>query len=664
MQEDALAIRRRMEQDMKLWYDKRLSDPMFYGQIGVRNGHKVKSINVKKFGKRSELLKITDNPEAYVKEQIRIINEKEKSGQQELTLHLDFNEKINSDLSRSVSPLNTRNIGYFYLQHIYKKLDVKAFFKNVTENSRISFDPDLVNRFLVYDRILDPGSKLHTFQHKEWYYEEPDLKYQDIMKTMDILQQNYSSYISWLFKKSGKIVKRDTSRCYYDCTNFYFEKESPDDDYTDEVTHEFIPGIRKYGHSKENRPNPIVEMGLFMDRQGIPLSMCIHPGNDSEQITAVPLEKEMIKMFQEADKDSDASFIYVSDGGLGSASIRLFNSMGGRYFIVTQSIKKMSAKLQEAVFNDFDYWLPVTDKSTGKVTSVTVAVESLKSFDKTAKENLELYNSYAYKVINADNLIDLGFTEEKVCKNGKAVTRKVKATLKQQIIIRFSRKMMEYQRTVRNRQIERAKAKLGSLDPDTYKKGQNDVTRFIKKSTTAKDGSEVETEFSLDTDRIAEEEKYDGYYAYATNLKIELIEDEADPTIKKPDLNDVLGIVSVASKRDKIEECFRIMKTNFNGRPVYHWKREHIIAHFMICYTALLVYRLLEVKLNEGRFHCTTQDIIETLKHMVVGNVEDLYYQALYGGSTTLTVLNEIFDVQLDLKHYYPKTLNKIARSF
>lgn len=649
---------------MKLWYDKRLADPMFYGQVGVRNGKKVTSKNVKKFGKRSELLKITDDPVSYVKEQIRIINEAEKNGHQELTLHLDFNEKITSDLSRSVSPLNTRNIGYFYLQHIYRQLDVKSFFRNVTENSRISFNPDLVNRFLVYDRILDPGSKLHTFHHKEWYYEEPDLKYQDIMKTMDILEQNYSSYISWLFKKSGNIVKRDTSRCYYDCTNFYFEKECPDDDYVDEVTGEMIPGIRKYGHSKENRPNPIVEMGLFMDRQGIPLSMCIHPGNDSEQITAVPLEKEMIKMFKDADKENGGSFIYVSDGGLGSASIRLFNSMGGRCFIVTQSIKKMSAKMQEAVFNDFDYWLPVTDKDSGKAASIPVTIESLKSFDKTDKTNLELYNSYAYKVINANSLIDLGFTEEKACKNGKTVTRKAKGTLEQKIIIRFSRKMMEYQRAVRNRQIERAKAKLGSLDPDTYKKGQNDVTRFIKKKTTAKDGGAVKTEFLLDTGRIAEEEKYDGYYAYATNLEIEYIRDESNPTIEKPDLNDVLDIVSVASRRDKIEECFRIMKTNFNGRPVYHWKREHIIAHFMICYTALLVYRLLEVKLNDGRFHCTTQDIIETLKHMEVGNVEDVYYQALYGGSKTLAALNEAFDAKLDMKRYYPKSLNKIARSF
>ncbi|MCD8175367.1 MAG: hypothetical protein LUD41_05475 [Phascolarctobacterium sp.] len=556
--------------DMKLWYDKRLADPMFYGQIGVRNGKKVTSKNVRKFGKRSELLEITDDPVAYVKEQIRLINEKETSGQQELTLQLDFNEKIASDLSKSISPLNTRNIGYFYLQHIYRELDVKTFFRIATENSRISFNPDLVNRFLVYDRILDPGSKLHTFHHKEWYYEEPDLKYQDIMKTMDILEQNYSSYISWLFKKSGKIVSRDTSRCYYDCTNFYFEKETPDDDYVDEVTGEILPGLCEYGRSKENRPNPIVEMGLFMDRQGIPMSMCIHPGNCSEQVTAVPLEKEMIKMFQEADKDNDGSFIYVADGGLGSASIRLFNSMGGRCFIITQSIKKMSEKMQEAVFNDFDYWMPVTDKNSGKIISAPVKVESLKSFDKTDKKNLALYSSNAYKVINADSLLDLGFTEEKICKNGKTVTRKAKGTLKQKIIIRFSRKMMEYQRAVRNRQIERAKAKLGSLDPDTYKKGQNDVTRFIKKTTNAKDGGEVETEFSLDTDRIAEEEKYDGYYAYATNLKIGNIKDENNPTIENPDRDDVLDIVSVASRRDKIEECFRIMKTNFNGRPVYH----------------------------------------------------------------------------------------------
>lgn len=646
---------------MKLYYDKRLSDPTYYVQKGFRNGKKVTSKNVFKIGKHSELLKITDDPLAYAKEQVRIKNEEEKKGLTTLDLHLDFNEKIQNDASQRISPLYTRNIGYFYLQHIYRQLDLASFFKSATIDSKITFSPDLVNRFMVYDRILFPGSKLELLNHKDWFYENPDFDYQHIMRTMDILEDNYDGYISWLFKKSGKIVKRNTSRCFYDCTNFYNEVETADEDYVDEVTGELIKGLRKYGPSKEHRPNPIIEMGLFMDSKGLPMSMCIHPGNESEQNTAIPLEKELIKMFREADKNNSGSFIYVADGGLGSSWIRQFNSMGGRSFIVTQSIKKMSDKLKLAVFNDCDYRM--LDGSEEEINQ-PVSVDFLKTFDKKDPSNLRYYNARAYKIINADSMVDLGFREEKQLKNGSVRMQKAKGLLKQQVIITFSRKMFEYQRAVRNRQIQRARQELSHLDPDTYKKGPNDVTRFIKKTSSAKNGGDVVSTFSIDEERIAEEEKYDGYYALATNLEIET--DHVDPASKAVvfKIEDIKDILKISAQRNKIEECFRIMKTNFGGRPLFHRKREHIIAHFMICYTALLIYRILEVQLDEAKCHCTTNEIITTLKHMIVGNVEDRYYLSMYGGSETLTAISRTQGGGLEYKRYFPKTLNKIARSF
>jgi transposase len=493
------------------------------------------------------------------------------------------------------------------------------------------------------------------------------------MRTLDLLNDNYSDYLSWLFRYSNKIVKRDTSRCYYDCTNFYCETESEDDDYEDEVTGEKAEGLRQYGPSKERKGQPIVEMGLFMDRQGIPLSMCIHPGNKSEQRTAVPLEEKLIRMFQDADVKNPGSFIYVADGGLGSSWIREFNAMGGRSFIVTQSIKKLSDQMKEAVFNDCDYWIPSWDKEqhtdeNGRVTagSKPVSLEFLKTFDKNDESYLPFYNASAYKVIEADSLIDLGLTETKTCKNGHIRQVKAKGVLKQKLIIRFSRKYMEYQRFIRNRQIERAREMLGHMDPDDLKKSQNDAKRFIKKHTKTKSGEGVEIYYTIDEDRIAEEEKYDGFYALATNLQIDMIRDKdsSDPKAVKPDMTDILEIISISETRNKIEDCFRIMKTNFDARPIYHRKPGHIIAHFMICYTALLIYRLLEVQLNSGPYHCTTNDIIETLNHMVVGNVEDMYYQSLYGGSKTLTALNDTFGGGMNRKRYLPKTLNKISRSF
>jgi transposase len=615
---------------MKLYYDKRAKDPIYYAQQGFRNGKKTSTRNVARIGKHSDLLKITDDPLAYAKEQIAKYNDEMRNNKVTMEVTIDFDEKIKSS-NDLVSSSNQLNIGYFILQKIYHDLAIGSFFKKVATGSKITYEPNRINRFMTYARILEPDSKLGTYDHLHKYYEQPDFEYVHILRTMDILEQNYDEYISHLFNNSNRIVPRDTTVCYFDCTNYYFEIESNDEDYVDEVTGEVIKGLRKYGPSKEHRPNPLVEMGLFMDAHGIPISMCINSGSDNEQTCSIPLEQKIVKMLD------GKKFIYCADAGLGSFNIRKFNSMGGRAFIVTQSIKKLSNTLKEAVFNDYNYRLLSTD--------TPVTIKQLKSFDKTDEMNRSLYTDKAYKIIEADKAIDLGLYEEQELGNGKTRRVKSKALLKQRVIITFSRKMMEYQRYIRNRQIERAKKLLKNLDPNSFKKGPHDVTRFIKRVSSSKSGGKVTDTYTIDQSIIDEEEKYDGYYAIATNLA-----------------DDAKSIIEISLKRYKIEDCFRIMKTNFSARPVYHQNRERIIAHFMICYTALLIYRLLEAKLDAYGTHFTTENIIETLKNMEVANVQDMYYLSTYNGSQVCTALNAVFDLGLDKKYYQPKELNKKVR--
>ena len=613
---------------MKLWYDRKSKDPTYFVQLGIRNGKKTTTKNIARIGRHSDLLKITDDPLSYAKEQVIKYNEEaKKNNQVSLELKINFADKLKASDS-VVSSSGQLNIGYFFLQQLYHDLEIQSFFDTVAADSKISFDPNLVNRFLTCSRILHPDSKLGTHQHLGNFYEQPQFDYVHILRTMDILEEHFDGYISHLFEKSNNIIKRNTSVCYYDCSNYYFEVETEDEDYVDEVTGEAVKGLRKYGPSKEHRPNPIVEMGLFMDSDGIPLSMCITSGSDNEQTTVIPLEKKLSQMF------GKKKFIYCADAGLGSLHIRNFNSMGGRAFVITQSIKKLSDTLKTAVFNDCDYKLLSSDEP--------VTLAHMKGFDKRDKNNKDLYNDKAYKIIHADKAFDLGLYEEKKLKNGKTRMVKSKAAVKQKVIITFSRKMMEYQRYIRNRQIERAEKLLENLDPETYKKGPHDVTRFIKRTSTAKSGEEVTDLYEIDRSVIVEEEKYDGFYAVATNLD-----------------DDAQTVIGISSNRYKIEDCFRITKTNLSSRPVYHQKPRRIIAHFMICYTALLIYRLLETKLDQHGTHFTIENIVETLNNMEVTNIEDMCYMSTYSGSQVCTALNAVLGLGLDKKYYQPKELNK-----
>lgn len=615
-----------MAASMKLYYDKRLKDPTYYIQQGFRNGKKTTTKNIKRLGKHSELLLITDDPLEYAKNEVKKMNEEYRSGRSEFIVTMDFNERIPSTDS-PCSNSTSLNIGYLYLKDIYAKLNLSDFFKSVSSDRKITYDCNKICQFLTYARILDPASKYGTYDKLDTYYEKPQVEYQHMIRFLDILDRNSDQYLKHLFDNSENIVKRDTSVMYYDCTNYFFETEKPDEEIVDEVTGEIILGLRQFGISKENKTSPIVEMGLIMDSRGIPISMCIHPGNTNEQLTAVPLEKEVIKM------TGNKKFIYCADAGLGSYNIRKFNDMGGRAYIVTQSVKKLGQEIKDIVFNDSNYRLLSNDDA--------ITLKEMRTFNKKDANNLSLYNDFAYKVIPANTAMDTGLYEEKVYKNGRTKKVKAKGTLHQYIIVTFSRKMMEYQRTIRERQLERAKKLLRLKDPEKIKKGPNDIRRFLKNT------SSDTANYVLDMDKIYEEEKYDGFYAVATNL---------DDSAK--------DILAVAQNRYKIEDCFRIMKTNFDARPVFLRKPERIRAHFLICYTALLIYRLMECKLDDNLTHVTTSNLIKTLRNMNVVNMDDMYYKSIYSGSQALDALERCFELQLNRKYYRPSDLNKIVKKF
>lgn len=616
--------------NFKLVYNKKSDNPNYYIQYGVRVGNKVNTHTIAKLGKHSEILKFHPDPLVYAKEKLEEYKKTYSTNIMTVTEDIDFNKLLPTNEHAISSKSKVLNAGYLYLQYIYKQLNIDLFFDEIMKNNKSTFDINEINRFLTFARILDPKSKMGTFDNLETYLEQPDFKYHQIFRAMDILAENYDSYIEHLFTHSNNIIKRNTSVCYYDCTNYYFEIESADPDYVDPVSGELVKGFRRYGINKQHQPLPQVQMGLFMDGDGIPITMCLTNGSQNEQTTAIPLEQKMTKMFQ------NKRFIYCADAGLGSANIRLINSMGEKSFIVTQSIKMISDELKKIVFTD-DYHL----LSSGK----PISIQTMKTYNRDLEENKFLEDDLAFKIFSADKLEDLGLYELKKLKNGKSKKVKSKATLKQVIIVVFSRKSMEYQRQIRNKQIGRLKEMLSKNKVESIKKGPNDVTRFAKNT-----GSST---YVLDLEKIAEEEKYDGYYAVATN--IERDEEESLQDFARE-------IIKINSRRYQIEDCFRVLKTNFEARPVHHHLEERIKAHFLICFTALLIYKLLEVKLKESGNNFSINKIIETLRNISVENHGDIYLETKHYSSKILIELEKICKLNLNKENINYVEFKKIIK--
>ena len=568
---------------MKIYFDKRLKDPTYYGQQGFRNGKKVTSKNIMNFGKHSELLKITDDPEAYVREEIRKWNEEYRSGRVEYSLPADFNQRV----PRTDAPASSstwRNIGYFFLQDLMKGLRLKDFFRQKTEDRKITFDCYTISRFLTYARILDPLSKHATWHKLDTYYEQPDFDYQHILRFMDLLEEHYDDYLAWLFKQSNAIVQRDTSVLYYDCTNFFFEIEEE-------------KGLRKYGKSKEHRPNPIVNMGLFLDGDGIPLAFTIFSGNGNEQPTLIPLEKKILNDFRLS------KFIICTDAGLASNANRKFNSRQDRSYVVTQPLKKLKEHIRKWALDTKGFHL-----------------------DNSSTE---------YDISDIDEHLhkdSVFFKERWVNEDG----------IEQRLIVSYCPKHRMYQREVRNRQIERAE-KIIEGGKRKCRRNQNSPERFIEQLQVTSDGQIAETTLmQLNGDRILQEEQYDGFYAVCTNLE-----------------GDVNDIIRINRRRWEIEDSFRLMKSEFQARPVYLQNDARIRAHFMTCFISLTLFRILEKRLG-GRY--TASEIITALRSMKFQRIQGVGYIPCYTRTAVTDSLHEAFGFRTDREIITMQNMKKILR--
>lgn len=448
------------------------------------------------------------------------------------------------------------NGGYLFLQKIYYELGLDYICKKIEQKHRNKYDLNEILSTLVYARILYPGSKKSSFEDAKKFLEQPNVELHQVYRGLSLLASEFDGIQADVYKRSLKLGKRDTGVIYYDLTNYFFEWEEEG-------------GLVQYGHCKEGRPLPIVQMGLFMDHDGIPLSMCIDPGNRAESTTLKPMEDKL------RDKFGLSKLVVCTDGGLSTYENRKRDDIGERAFVTVQSLKKLPEYLQE--------W------------SLETSGWRRVGIDKDGKEILS-EEEYNLAEMDPEKCYDWLF-----CRERAVILGEKDKQLEQRMIVTFSFKYQGYLRTVRERQIARAQALVDKGDASVLKrKSPNDAKRYIEVNYSTKDG-ELATRHSttLNREMIAQEERFDGFYAICTDL-----EDPAQDIIK---LN---------SGRWQIENAFRIMKTDFKARPVYLKRDERIKAHFLTCFLALLLYKYLEKKVNRGGKHFTTEEIVDTLRSM------------------------------------------------
>lgn len=546
----------------------------------VRINGKNKTLIVKSFGSEKHICEtygVTD-AKAWAKEQVRLMNEAEREDFAKFSIDLCAGTDLVMDEQRRF------NGGYLFLQGIYYELGLDRICRAISSRHLFEYDLNDILSRLVYTRILYPSSKRSSFVDSRRFIEQPSFELHDVYRALSVMAEESDYIQSRLFKNSVSLSGRKTGVVYYDCTNFYFEIEQAEDD-------------KQYGISKENRPLPIVEMGLFMDSDGIPVAFGISPGNGNEQNTLIPLEKKMIEKFDMS------RFVVCTDAGLSSATNRWFNSYdkedGCRSFITTQSVKKLKSHLKDWALDPQGWHL------SGDLSGRIYDIRELDGKDDKDKIFFKSRWIKEKSVING---------------NGRAKT----AVIEQQLIVSYSIKYRDYLRSIRDGQVERAEKMIAKGEAAIGRKRQNDPKRFIKTDHATADGEVADTAAScIDRSMIESEEQYDGFYAVCTNL-----EDTPE------------SIVKVNKRRWEIEECFRIMKTDFEARPVYVKRQDRILAHFITCFIALIVYRYLEKKLDEKY---TTDQIISTLQEMDFMKYEGKGYQPTYARTKLTDALHEAF---------------------
>ena len=586
---------------MKLTVSKSKNSASFYVQKTIRKeSGAVTTVTVEKLGNLDEVRTKAGGKDPYVwaQEYVNELNRKEYEQQKSVIVSYSPTKLLKKGEQKAY------NCGYLFLQDIYYSLGLHKICRTIRSRHLFEYDLNDILSKLIFTRILYPSSKKASNKKARLFLEQPSFELHDIYRALSVLAQENDFIQAELYKNSQDFVERRKDILFYDCTNYYFELEEEDD-------------FRRYGKSKQHQPLPLVGMGLFMDYDGIPLAFDLFPGNQSEQPTLKPLEKKVLKDY------GLNQVIVCTDAGLSSKSNRKFNdkSIGGerlRSFITTQSVKQLPAYLKEFTL-DPDGWHRIGDDK----------IYNINELDET-----EDYQKIFYK----ERWIKEDLSQRK--------NQKKDAPLEQHLVVSFSLKYHRYQRRIRGGQIERAQE---LINHGTYKqriKNQNDPYRFIGHQVMTNDGEVCSQDVPfLNTNVIQEEEMYDGFYAVCTNLEDMGIDE----------------IIRINKKRWQIEECFRIMKTEFKSRPAYHSKEERIRAHFLTCYIALFVFRILEKKLNE-KYTC--EEIIDTLRTMMMSRPgEKLGYIPAYTRTDLTDALHETFGFRTDYEITTDVNMKKIIRT-
>lgn len=551
-----------------------------------KDNGKTSSRIYKKLGKYNTLL------EQFSGNEKELMDWAKKEAEKETLAYNQQKEKVSLSLSPLARiPLDEErvfNIGYLFLQKICSELRMDNICRNIRNHHKFSYDFQAILTDLIYTRILAPSSKLSSYKYCHSLLEPPKYSLQDLYRALSVLAEESDFIQEELYKNSNFIHPRNSKILYYDCTNYYFEIEAED-------------GIKKYGKSKEHRPNPIITMGLFMDADGIPLAFDIFPGNQNEQLTLKPIEKKVIKDF------NCSEFVFCSDAGLGGKSNRFLNSFGNRSYVITYSLKKMKKEERELAL------LPTQFKTPGSNKLI-----DLRTLDES---DPKVYNTIYYKEYPL-----------------------VTGDMDETVIITYSPKYKAYQSKIRNAQIDRAKKMIQSSDKTRKGKGSNDPARFVQRTSVTEDGEIAQKNiYQLDEAKILEESMYDGFYAVVTNLE-----------------GDIREIININKQRWEIEENFRIMKSEFEARPVFVRREDRIKAHFLTCFISLLVYRLFEKKLGE-EFTCS--QILETLRNMNVTLLsKDSGYIPSYKRTKITDKLHSSFGFRTDYEFIRKSTMRTIIK--
>ena len=517
-----------------------------------------------------------------MKEYINELNNKDK--EELLKREYNPNKRIAPGVKRQF------NVGYLFLEKLYNQLNIKSICDNIQDKYQFHFDLNEILSYLVFARIIYPSSKLETFKQCQNFIKQPKFKLHDEYRALSYIAQNMDYIQENLFNNSKNVIERNSNIIYYDCTNYFFEIDNEDD-------------LRKYGISKQHQPSPLVGMGLFMG-DGLPLSCNIFPGNMNEQKTLIPEETKIVDNF----KLDSTKIIICTDAGLASDEIKKFNIKDNRGFVITQSLKKLKEEYKKQIFNKSDWRIP----------NDLTNIYNLDTIENDEELREKYYNTLFYKIIQ---------TETK--------------SVKQDLIVTFSFKYFDYNRSIRNTQIEKAKKSIETNNVTRKGKNQNDYRRFID-SLNSTDNGEIadNTSYSINQLIIEEEEKYDGYYALTTNL-----------------IGDVSEILKIVKGRWEIEESFRIMKSDFLARPVNLSREDRIKAHFMTCFISLFIYRLLEKKLDNKY---TSTEILTTLRNMTMLEQKGLGFEPEYERTVLTDDLHNLFKFNTDLEIVSYKKMKKI----